>query len=54
MFLLGLHAFQSRQGRTERHYLMAASTLIVLPVIPLCFLTQRPFIERIAMTGPKG
>jgi multiple sugar transport system permease protein len=33
---------------------MAASTLVVLPVIVLFFLTQRTFIEGIAATGSKN
>jgi multiple sugar transport system permease protein len=33
---------------------MAASTLVVLPVIVLFFLAQRTFIEGIATTGTKG
>jgi multiple sugar transport system permease protein len=51
---LGLQFFQSQQGGTEYHYLMAASTLIVLPIIVLFFFTQRSFIEGISMTGVKG
>jgi multiple sugar transport system permease protein len=51
---LGLQFFQSQHGGTEWHYLMAASTLIVLPIIVLFFFTQRTFIEGISMTGIKG
>lgn len=51
---LGLQFFQSQHGGTEWHYLMAASTLIVLPVIVLFFFTQKSFIEGISMTGLKG
>ena len=51
---LGLQFFQSQHGGTEWHYLMAASTLIVLPIIVLFFFTQRTFIEGISMTGVKG
>ncbi|QDU70907.1 carbohydrate ABC transporter permease [Mucisphaera calidilacus] len=51
---LGLQFFQSRQGGTQWHYLMAASTLVVLPVILLFFFAQRTFIEGISMTGMKG
>jgi ABC-type glycerol-3-phosphate transport system permease component len=35
-------------------YLMAVSTIVVLPVIILFFLAQRTFIEGISMTGVKG
>ena len=51
---LGLQFFQSQHGGTEWHYLMAASTLIVLPIIVLFFFTQKSFIEGISMTGVKG
>jgi multiple sugar transport system permease protein len=51
---LGLQFYQSQQGGTEWHYLMAASTLIVLPVVILFFFTQKTFIEGISMTGLKG
>jgi len=51
---LGLQSFQSQQGGTAWHQLMAASTLVVLPVIVLFFFTQRTFIEGIAATGSKN
>jgi len=51
---LGLQSFQSQNGGTEWHYLMAASTLVVLPVVVLFFFTQRSFIEGIAATGGKN
>lgn len=51
---LGLQSFQSQNGGTEWHFLMAASTLVVLPVIILFFFTQRSFIEGIAATGGKN
>ena len=51
---LGLHFFQSQHGGTSWHYLMAASTLVVVPVIVLFFFTQKTFIEGISMTGIKG
>ncbi len=51
---LGLQSFQSQQGGTPWHYLMAASTLIVLPVLVLFFFTQKSFIQGIATTGGKG
>jgi multiple sugar transport system permease protein len=50
---LGLQNFQSMQGGTAWHYLMAASTLVVLPVLLLFFLTQRTFIRGISTTGLK-
>jgi multiple sugar transport system permease protein len=51
---LGLQNFQSQQGGTPWHLLMAASLLIILPVLALFFLAQRTFIEGIATTGTKG
>jgi len=51
---LGLQFFQSQHGGSEWHYLMAASTLIAMPLIILFFFTQKTFIEGISMTGLKG
>ena len=51
---LGLQFYQSQRGGTEWHYLMAASTLVALPIIVLFFFTQKTFIEGISMTGMKG
>jgi multiple sugar transport system permease protein len=51
---LGLAAMKSSQsGATEWNYLMAASTLVILPVIALFFAAQRSFVEGIALTGTK-
>jgi multiple sugar transport system permease protein len=50
---LGLQAFQSQQGGTEWHLLMAASLLVCLPVLILFFVAQRTFIQGIATTGGK-
>ncbi|MBC7784679.1 MAG: carbohydrate ABC transporter permease [Burkholderiales bacterium] len=51
---LGLQNFQSQHGGTPWNQLMAASVLVVLPVLLLFFLAQRTFIEGIATTGMKG
>ncbi len=51
---LGLQTYQSQHGGTEYHLLMAASVLIILPVIILFFLAQKTFIQGIATTGVKG
>jgi len=51
---LGLQFFQSQHGGTEWNYLMAASLLVVTPVIVLFLLTQKAFIEGISTTGIKG
>lgn len=50
---LGLQAFQSQHGGTEWHLLMAASLLVILPVLVLFFLTQKTFVQGIATTGGK-
>ncbi len=52
---LGLEAMKTSQsGASEWPYLMAASTLVILPVITLFFLAQKSFIEGIALTGTKA
>jgi multiple sugar transport system permease protein len=51
---LGLQAFQTQHGGTEWNLLMAASVLVLLPVIVLFFLAQKTFIQGIATTGMKG
>jgi multiple sugar transport system permease protein len=51
---LGLQTFQSQHGGTEWHLLMAASVLILAPVIVLFFVAQKTFIQGIATTGMKG
>jgi multiple sugar transport system permease protein len=51
---LGLQFLQSRSGDTPWNQLMAAATLIVLPVLLLFLLAQRTFIRGIATTGLKG
>ena len=50
---LGLQALQGTISGTPWHHLMAASTLVLLPVLVLFFLTQRTFIRGIATTGLK-
>lgn len=50
---LGLQVLFSRSGDTPWNELMAASTLIVLPVVALFLLAQRSFIRGIATTGIK-
>jgi multiple sugar transport system permease protein len=51
---LGLQTFQSQHGGTPWHQLMAASVLVILPILALFFLAQKTFIEGIATTGMKG
>lgn len=50
---LGLQFFQSQHGGTEWHLLMAASTLVILPVLVLFLFGQRALIRGITMTGFK-
>ena len=50
---LGLQFYQSQHGGTQWNLLMAASTIVILPVIVLFFFTQRLFIQGIAVTGLK-
>jgi multiple sugar transport system permease protein len=50
---LGLQDFY-KTNSVEWQQLMAASTLMVLPVLLLFFFLQRYFIEGIALTGIKG
>lgn len=51
---LGLQVMHSRTGDTPWNELMAASTLVILPVIALFLIAQRTFIRGIATTGIKG
>lgn len=51
---LGLQAFQSQHGGTQWNLLMAASLLVIMPIIILFFLAQKTFIQGIATTGLKG
>ncbi len=52
---LGLQQFRSQfQEKLVWPYLMAASTVTILPVIIIFFLTQRTFVEGITVTGLKG
>lgn len=46
---------QAAYRETQRWpYLMAASTVIIAPVIAIFYLAQRTFVEGIALTGVKG
>ncbi|MEZ4869799.1 MAG: carbohydrate ABC transporter permease [Caldilineaceae bacterium] len=50
---LGMNGFFSRAG-TEWALLMAASTVMILPIIILFFFAQRTFIQGVTLTGIKG
>jgi multiple sugar transport system permease protein len=51
---LALQSYQSQHGGVQWHLLMAASAVVVVPVILLFFATQKTFIRGIATTGLKG
>lgn len=51
---VGLRSFQSQAGGTAWNLLMAASTIVIMPVVVLFFFTQKTFIQGIATTGLKG
>ncbi len=50
---VALQFYQSRSGGTSYNLLMAASTLVILPIVVLFFLAQRTFVRGIATTGLK-
>lgn len=50
---LGLASFQG-QYTAQWGYLMAASTVVILPIILLFFFLQRYFVEGVTLTGVKG
>jgi multiple sugar transport system permease protein len=50
---VGLTQFQTVHG-TEYHKLLAASTLVAIPMLIVFFLLQRHFIRGIALSGLKG
>jgi multiple sugar transport system permease protein len=51
---LALQFFQTRHGGVAHTLLMAATVLVVLPIIVIFFLAQKTFIRGIATTGIKG
>ena len=50
---LGLQFFQSHAGGTEWNLQMAATALVIMPVLILFFFAQKIFIKGIALTGIK-
>ncbi len=50
---VGLSAYQTQHGGTPWNLLMAASTLVILPVVIVFFLAQKVFIQGIATSGLK-
>jgi multiple sugar transport system permease protein len=51
---LGLQAYQSQHGGTQWNLLMAAATIVIVPVIAVFFFAQKAFIQGIATSGLKG
>jgi multiple sugar transport system permease protein len=51
---LALQSYQSQHGGVQWHLLMAASAVVILPIIVLFFFTQKTFIAGIATSGIKG
>jgi multiple sugar transport system permease protein len=51
---LGLQQYRSQFGGSEWHLLMAASALLVMPIIVLFFFAQKTFIQGISTTGMGG
>ncbi len=51
---LGLQAFQNQHGGTPWNLMMAATAMVIAPVIILFFFAQKQFIQGIAVTGLKG
>lgn len=50
---LGLQLYQSQAGNTPWSLLMAASTMVIAPVLILFFLTQRTFVQGASAEGMK-
>lgn len=51
---LGLQLYQSQAGQTPWNLLMAASTLVVLPLVLLFIVTQGSFVRGVSAEGLKG
>lgn len=50
---LGLQQYQSKLGGAEWGPLMAASVIMIIPIIILFFFTQKSFVKGIALSGMK-
>jgi multiple sugar transport system permease protein len=50
---LGLQLYQSQAGNTPWNLLMAASTLMISPLVLLFFLAQRTFVQGVSTEGIK-
>ena len=51
---LGLQQYRSQFGGSEWHLLMAASALLVIPIVVLFIFAQKTFIQGISTTGMGG
>jgi multiple sugar transport system permease protein len=51
---LGLQHYQAQHGGADWTSMMAASTLVCLPIVVLFMFTQKTFIRGIATHGIKG
>jgi multiple sugar transport system permease protein len=51
---LGLQAYQTQHGGTPWNLLMAATLMVIAPVIIVFFFAQKVFIQGIATSGIKG
>lgn len=51
---LALQNYQTTHGGVQWHFLMAASTVIILPVLIVFLFAQKTFVQGIATTGSKG
>jgi multiple sugar transport system permease protein len=51
---IGLQRFSGTHGNVQYHYMMAVSTLVVIPIVAVFFLAQSLFVKGIVMTGIKG
>lgn len=51
---LGLQLYQSKAGQTPWNHLMAASTLVIGPVLVLFIIAQGALVKSVATTGIKG
>lgn len=51
---VALQHYQSQAGGVQWHHLMAASAVVIAPIILLFFLAQKTFLQGISTTGIKG
>ncbi len=51
---VGLVIMRATEGNTQWHIIMAATLLVIAPILVLFILTQRQFVQGIARTGVKG